>query len=184
MQRGDDGILPGFERLECLWRSVESIKPWLENFYKISPSELVGLPFHFWSQMILCVTVLKYLLVLEDPAWDCQAVRNTVDLISTIDCMIQRLDLGSKEPGLQCDDNLFKLFSNLLSKCRMWAGARSDMASRIQHVDARSCQSADPGAASHNSYIPDLDRMVWMQSMDLESDQWFEDAMGWLTASS
>ena len=134
--------------------------------------------------MILCVTVLKYLLVLEDPAWDCQAVRNTVDLISTMNCMIQRLDLGSKEPGLQCDDNLFKLFSNLLSKCRMWAGARSDMASRIQHVDARSCQSADPGAASHNSYIPDLDRMVWMQSMNLESDQWFEDAMGWLTASS
>jgi hypothetical protein len=81
-KRTDGGLFPGFDRLECLWRSAESIKSWLDSFYKISPSELVDLPFHFWSQMVLCVAVLKYLVVLEDPVWDCQAVRNTVDVIS------------------------------------------------------------------------------------------------------
>ncbi|KAI8626418.1 putative C6 transcription factor [Xylariaceae sp. FL1651] len=176
-QRSDGGLLPGFERLACLWRSVECIKSWLDNFYKIPPSELVGLPFHFWSQMILCITVLKYLSVLGDPAWDCQAVRNTVDLISTMDWMVQKLDLASKEPSVQCDDNLFKLLSRLLYKCREWANGWWNMVPQIPDV------GVDSGVTS-GSHIPDLDQMVWMQSMDLENDQWLESVLGESTAFS
>lgn len=173
--RSDGGHLPGFERLKCLWRSVESIKSWLDNFYNISTSDLVGLPFHFWSQMILCIMILKYLSVLEDPAWNCQEVRNTVDLIATIDCMIQKLDRVSIESSLQCDDSLFNLLSKLLNKCRVWADARLGMVSQIQDAEAVPYQSTDPSKTSHNSYIPDLDQMAWVQSMDLENDRWFED---------
>jgi hypothetical protein len=161
----DGGRLPGLERLKCLWWSVESIKSWLDNFYKIPPSDLVGLLFHFWSQIILCITILKYLSVLEDPAWNREEVRNTVDLVATIDCMIQKLGRVCIEANLQCDDSLFNLLSKLLSKCRVWAGTRLNVASQMQ----------DPGETSQNSYIPDLDQMIWMQSMDLENDQWFED---------
>ncbi|KAK9418998.1 hypothetical protein SUNI508_07519 [Seiridium unicorne] len=92
--------IAGFERLECLWRSVENIKSWLDAFYKSPPPALVGLPFHFWSQMIMCVTILKYLSTLADPSWDCQAVRNTIDLTSTMDRMVEKLDLASREPGV------------------------------------------------------------------------------------
>jgi hypothetical protein len=159
---------------------VESVKSWLDNFYRIPPSTFMGLPFHFWSQMIMCVTVLKYLSVLEDPAWDCQAVRNTVDLLVTIDRIVQRLDLGCKEPSLQCDDNLIRLLSKLLSKCRVWASARLNVAPYIPGAEARSWRGGDPcSTTSRNSNIPDLDQMVWMQTMDLENDQWFEEAMGW-----
>jgi hypothetical protein len=42
-----------FQRLECLWQSVENIKSWLDEFYRIPCSKLVGQPFHLWSQMIL-----------------------------------------------------------------------------------------------------------------------------------
>jgi hypothetical protein len=175
--RSDGGLLPGFERLECLWQSVENIKSWLDNFYNIPTSELVGFPFHFWSQMIRCVTVLKYLSVLEDPAWDRQAVRNTVDLISTMDRMVRKLDLGSEELCLQCDDDLFKLLSKLLNRCRVWADAQWNV------PDTGSQHSAKSNAASHSSSIPELDEMFWIQSMDLESDQWFENVLGWPTAS-
>ncbi|OQD84094.1 hypothetical protein PENANT_c014G00180 [Penicillium antarcticum] len=72
-RRGDGGILLGFERLHCLWQSVENIKSWLDNFYEIPSSKLVGQPFHFWSQMILSITLLKYLSTLKDPDWDFQA---------------------------------------------------------------------------------------------------------------
>ncbi|KAH8701970.1 hypothetical protein BGW36DRAFT_109180 [Talaromyces proteolyticus] len=178
-QRTDVGVLPGFERLESLWRSVESIKSLMDNFYNIPPSELVGLPFHFWSQMILCITVLKYLSVLEDPAWDRRAVQNTVDIMSTMEYMIQKLELTSQELGLQCDDNLFRLLSKLFSKCQVWAAERWNLASQLQDIG----QNADPCASTLNSSIPDLDQMIWMQSMDLESDQWFDDMMGWPTTS-
>lgn len=139
------------------------------------------LPFHFWSQMILCVTVLKYLSVLEDPGWGRQVVRSTVDIISTMDSVTQKLDLSSDELGPRSDENLFMLLSKLLTKCRIWAVVRLSQGSLDK--DGESCQSADP-ATTKTGYMPDLDHMVWMQSMDLESDQWLEDAMGWLAGSS
>ncbi|KFY78967.1 hypothetical protein V498_09002 [Pseudogymnoascus sp. VKM F-4517 (FW-2822)] len=178
--RSDSGDLPGFERLKCLWGSVESIKSWLDNFYNLAPADLVGLPFHFWSQMILCVTILKYLSVLDDPAWNRQDVRNTVDLLATVDAMIQKLDRVCAEANLQCDDSLFNLLSKLLGKCRVWADVRLDVASQIQGVDgAAASHGACPAenSQSGSSSIPDLDQMMWLQTMDLENDNWFEDAL-------
>lgn len=171
-------MLLEFQRLECLWQSVENIKSWLDELYRIPCSKLVGQPFHFWSQMILTITLLKYLSTLKDPEWDCQAVRNTVDLTSTMDCMLQKLDLSSKEPELQCNDHLLKLLSKLLSKCRLWAEARLTMASQLQDMETRPCRSANSDTTSHNHHIPDLDQIIWMQSMDLGDDQWFEDVLG------
>jgi hypothetical protein len=157
-----------------LWQSVENIKSWLDNFYRIPAPKLVGQPFHFWSQMILSITLLKYLSTLKDPNWDCQAVRNTVHLISTMDCLLQKLDLSSKEPELQCNDHLLKFLSKLLSRCRVWAEARWNMASQIQEP----CRNPNTDTISQPHHIPDLDQMVWMQSMDLGDDQWFEDVLG------
>lgn len=127
--------------------------------------------------MILCVTILKYLSVLEDPGWDRQEVRNKVDLIATIDLIIQKLDRVCIESSLQCDDSLFDLLSKLLGKCRVWAGTRLNMASQLQNAEAGPCHGANPSETSHDSGIPDLDQMMWMQSMDLENDQWIEDAL-------
>jgi len=156
----------GFQRLECLWRSVENIKSWLDSFYNIPCARLIGQPFHFWSQMILTVTLLKYLSTLKDPDWDCQAVRNTVHLISTMDSVLQRLELGCREPELQCDDHFLKYLSKLISRCRGWAEARLNVAP----------QTSDAHGQLH--HIPDLDQMGWLQSMDLGDDQWFEDVLG------
>ncbi|KAL2786274.1 hypothetical protein BJX66DRAFT_37334 [Aspergillus keveii] len=163
---GNGGVPLGFQRLECLWRSVENIKSWLDNFYTIPTANLIGQPFHFWSQMILTVTLLKYLSTLRDPDWDCQAVRNTVHLISTLDSMLQKIELTSREPELQCDDHLLKYLTKLIARCRGWAEARWNVASQTPH---------NAGARHH---IPDLDQMAWLQSMDLGDDQWFETALG------
>ncbi|EGC47877.1 C6 transcription factor [Histoplasma capsulatum var. duboisii H88] len=179
-RQSDSWILPGFERLECLWQSVENIKAWLDDFYKIPCSKLPGQPFHFWSQMILTITLLKYLSTLKDPEWDCHAVRNKVHLISTMDHLLQKLALSSKEPELQCDDHLLKYLSKLLARCRVWGETRWNMASQVQDVESRQADRATtPDTTSHShSHIPDLDQMAWMQSMDLGDDQWFEDVLG------
>lgn len=177
-RRNDDGINLGFERLECLWLSVENIKSWLKSFCEIPCSKLVGQPFHFWSQMILSITLLKYLSTLKDPEWDCQVVRNTVNLISAIDSMLQRIELGSKGPEIQCNDHLLKYLSKLLSRCRMWAEPRWHITTQVQDVEARGSRSVNPDANSHNYQVPDLDQMIWMQSMDLGNEQWFEDVLG------
>ncbi|KAI0430442.1 hypothetical protein F5Y09DRAFT_355962 [Xylaria sp. FL1042] len=179
-----DGLSLGYLRLECLWRSVESIKRWVDKIYEVPPSDLVGFPFHFWAQMIQCITILKYLSTLEDPTWDCQAVRNTVDLISTMDRLVQQLDMASKEPGLQCDDSLFQLLSRLLCRCRAWANAWWNFAPQVQGMDTSSNQNAEFSPTRHRHNIPDLDQMVWMQSIDLDNDQWLENVLGDATAFS
>ncbi|KAK9482625.1 C6 transcription factor [Lipomyces starkeyi] len=178
----DDELLPGFGRIECLWQSVKAIKTWLDIFYRIPPAECVGLPFHFWSQAIRCTTMLKYLSILEDPAWDYHAVRNTVNLLSVLDWMPKKLDLASKEAGLQADDDLFKLFSKLLSRSREWAETIFNMSSlspsRMQDYELAPARSGNLGTITVTNNIPDMDQMSWIQEMDLESDKWFEDVLG------
>jgi hypothetical protein len=61
------GLSQGFERLSCLWQSVENIKSLLDTFYKIPNYKLIGQPFHFWSQMMLSITLLKYTSPPKDP---------------------------------------------------------------------------------------------------------------------
>ena len=173
-QTGGSDPMLGFQRIECLWQSVECIKAWLDAFYTIPCSQLLGQPFHFWSQMILNITLLKYLSTLQDPEWDCQAVRNTVDLISTMDCMLQKLTLISKEPELQCDDHLLTYLSKLFTKCREWAECRWNPPSQIQDVEPSSQSAGTTGQAHH---IPDLDQIFWMQSMDLGDDQWLDSVL-------
>ncbi|KAL4774742.1 hypothetical protein BDW60DRAFT_205301 [Aspergillus nidulans var. acristatus] len=188
-----------FRRLECLWQSVENIKSWLDNFYGIPSSKLAGQPFHFWSQMILTVTLLKYLSTLKDPDWDCEAVRNTVHLISTLDRMLQQLDLASKEPELQeCGDHLLMFLSKLLRRSRVWGEARWNLEqgpctlqgqSQMDDVQTSCLSSTAPAPVNaesdatgqrqtYNYYVPDLDQMVFMQSMDLGDDTWFENVLG------
>jgi hypothetical protein len=177
-QRIDSGLLPGFERLECLWRSVETVKSWLDIVYRIPPAKCVGLPFHFWSQMIRTITILKHLSTLQDPAWDCQAVLNKVDVMSVMDWMAKKLDLVSEEAGLQPDNDIFKLLSKLLSGSRAWAAAKWNMPAQMQAEDVAPPQT-DLGATGVYVNVQDLDQMAWMYSMDLENEKWFEDVLGW-----
>lgn len=127
--------------------------------------------------MILSITLLKYLSTLKDPDWDCQVVRNTVHLIPAMDCMVQKLDLCCEEPELQCDDHLLRYLAKLLVRCRVWGEARWDMTSRPRDVDHRSSHAVD-AATTPRHRIPDLDRMAWMQSMDLDDEKWFEEVLG------
>ncbi|KAL4780363.1 C6 transcription factor [Aspergillus varians] len=176
----DNGV--GLTRLECLWHSVENIKSWLDAFQRIPSATLIGLPFHFWSQMVLTITLLKYLSTLRDPDWDVRAVRDTVSLVQTIDWMRQRLELGGREAGLQFDDHLLAFLAKLLSRCRMWAEGRWDVVvesgSEAGSQSQSQSQIQDMETRNHGGSIPDLDQMVWMQDMDLGDDRWFEDVLG------
>ena len=77
--------------------------------------------------------------------WDCQAVRNTVRLISTIDCMLQKFDLCNKEPELQCGDHLLKYLSKLLSRYRGWAEARWNLVAQIPRRETSPRQGQNGG---------------------------------------
>ncbi|KAK4237808.1 hypothetical protein C8A03DRAFT_15696 [Achaetomium macrosporum] len=192
---GQLALVPGFERLECFWRSVEGIKSWLDHFYRMPPAKCVGLPSHFWAQTIWCNAILKHLSTHPDPALDCRAVRHRVNLLSTLDWMVVKLDMVSNEvdgdvqssPG----DNLFKVFSRLFSRARTWAEARWDVVpSQGQGGQGEElCQPHSPDddhrrhAMGMDDGVLDVEDMSWMHSMDLDNDKWFEDVLGWSPAN-
>jgi hypothetical protein len=172
----ESAFLPGYERIGSLWRSVESVKAWLDAFYKLPAAQCLGLPFHFWSQLIRCTTILKYLTTLDDPAWDCQAVRQKVDIMEVLEWMSKKLNLISEEAGLQSNDDLFKLLSKLLSGSREWVETRFKKSSSEMPANE---VLPDIHTTSLEADMPDLDYIPWLQSMDLENDKWFEEVLGW-----
>lgn len=114
----DDTPLPGYGRLEILWKSMESLKRWLEAFYRMSPSTCIGLPFHFWSQLVRCTVILKYLSTLDDPAWDCRAVQKDISIVSALETISQKLDETSREASPESDDDAYRLLSKLMGRSR------------------------------------------------------------------
>ncbi|KAL3480219.1 hypothetical protein BJX99DRAFT_36825 [Aspergillus californicus] len=188
-------IIPGFERLTSLWHSVQNIKFWLEHFSQVPSAAFIAQPFHFWSQMVLVITLLKYLSTLNDPDWDCRAVQSTVNLIETMDWMAQKLEEGGREVELAgVSDHLLGYLGKLLRRCRGWAEGKmataqsrdrnegQDIAGGCRLVGSEVGPESEtdiPGHGhSHIHQIPDLDQIVWLQSMDLGDEQWFKDVLG------
>lgn len=99
--------------------------------------------------------------------------------------------MTSKEAGLQSDDDLFKLLSKLLTRSREWVAAKWNISSERHENDdvqvvvdrpstqGRSSEFEALTSGGNVDGIPDLDGIPWIQSMDLESDKWFEEVLGW-----
>lgn len=163
-----------FERLDCLWRSVGNIKSWFDNFLNVDPDHLIGLPAHFWSQMVMCLLILKYLSTLDDPSWDHSAVRNAVDIITTINKCLSVLEKTAMHPKLSEGDNFFSLLANLLTKCRDWAVAAIS-SSWDAHPSAITRGDSHTVTQLCSVRIPEIGQITGFQAMDLENDGWFEE---------
>ncbi|KAI1762953.1 putative C6 transcription factor [Hypoxylon sp. FL1150] len=157
----------GFERLECLWRSVNAIKSWLDIFYTLPPPTVSGCPFPLRAQLARCLVVLFRLSTLEDPAWDRQAVRGTVDLLLVLDQIATKLDIASRESGEQSGDEIFAQFSKAMRTFRAWAATKIAPEEPV----------ADP-AWSYAGTTPTVGYGMMdnnpMMMMDIGHDGWFE----------
>ena len=85
---------------------MNAIKSWLDAFFKLPPPACLGCPFLFGAQMSRCLVTLYRLSTYADPAWDCQAVCNTVDLLLVLDRIVEQLEVISNEAGESSTDDL------------------------------------------------------------------------------
>ncbi|CAK7237307.1 hypothetical protein SBRCBS47491_009931 [Sporothrix bragantina] len=200
------GRLPVLEHIACLWRSVYAIKAWLDAYHAILPSTYVGVPFFFWFQLVRCVVLLKHLSTFKDPAWDCQAVRNAVDMGSMLSWMAAKADEASKEAGEQSDDDLFRRVSSIMRMSQAWMAAKQRAASvaakethtHLPHEAAAhsvptnqygntsggydgSMSATTSDMANENLVIP-VDPS-WTNAFDMSEEMWLEDMIGWPMAT-
>ncbi|KAF3399518.1 hypothetical protein DPV78_007037 [Talaromyces pinophilus] len=157
---GSSAAASGFERLDSLWRSVNAIKSWFDVFFSLSSPACRSLSFPFWAQLARCLVTLIRLSVLEDPSWDCVAVRKMADLRLVLDGMAQKL--SCTEGDLQVEDDLFAQFPRMA--CILGAMFGPKMAPEEQ---------SDQGAAWTDVLGDNMDPgliMPWM--IGVGNDEW------------
>ncbi|XXG98168.1 hypothetical protein Hte_004489 [Hypoxylon texense] len=163
--------MTGFERLECLWRSVNAIKSWLDIFFTLPSITLSSLSFLLRAQLARCLVVLYRLSTLEDPSWDRQAVRSTVDLLLVLDRVADKLEIGSREIGEQSSDEVFIQFSRVIRTFRGWASTKiapEEPAVEPTWSYAGTTPNVGYGMMDSNP----------MMMMDIGSERWFEEFLG------
>ncbi|KAK1759801.1 hypothetical protein QBC47DRAFT_294045 [Echria macrotheca] len=187
------------ERLECLWRSVHAIKGWLDVFFTMSPGDYALMPFGFGAQLARCLVTLCRLSVLQDPAWDRQAVRATVDVVAVLDRIGDMLGLLTSNS----EDTMFSGFLVVIRMFRAWtasklavppltssgpgAGPGSLASSGEGEVwsatgtgmgyDGSGGGSGSGGMVVDEAML-DLNQMAVMQEIDLLNDRWLDDFFG------
>ncbi|PYH97320.1 hypothetical protein BO71DRAFT_396305 [Aspergillus ellipticus CBS 707.79] len=175
---GSSGSMAGFEHLECLWRSLYAVKSWLDVFYTIPPAAYVGFPFFFWFQFVRCLVILKHLSTFDDPAWDLQAVRNTVDMHALLDWMAEKAELASQEAGERSDDDLFRRVGRMLRMSQRWVIAKQRAATQAAE-GSTSLYSDGPDLAPAEEDMLDMTDMAWMDALESGDGTWLEEVLGW-----
>lgn len=168
------GNVPGFERLECLWRCVNAIKGWFDGFHEVSPQLYPGLPFFVWAQSIRCITVLKRLSMLQDPAWDCETVRRTVDVLEILDWMAIKMEMASREVGEKSNDDFFMKMSRILRWCR-------DMRTQVEQylpADSVGYSIDNTAGIDVNKCVMDQTGIGTMPTEDFSNELWIQQMFG------
>ncbi|PYI11735.1 hypothetical protein BO78DRAFT_413544 [Aspergillus sclerotiicarbonarius CBS 121057] len=172
----ETGSTTGFEPLESLWRALYAAKSWLDVFYTIPPAAYVGFPFFFWFQLVRCVVILKHLSTFDDPAWDRQAVRNTVGMLTLLEWMAEKAELASQEAGERSDDDLFRRVGRMLRLSQRWVIAKQRAAT--QAAGSIPPYDEEPLATAGDDIL-NAPEMAWMDALESGDGTWFEEVLGW-----
>lgn len=84
-------------RLECLERMLACADAWLRIFFSMPEAALLELPLAIFWQLQHTVVALFRLTMLDDPAWDRDNVRRTVDVFEMLERLAANLE---RVPGL------------------------------------------------------------------------------------
>lgn len=81
-----------WRRYEIYYGCLMSIKAWIDTFLS-APFELhTSMPYIIYPQMVHIFMGLHKMTILQDPAWDQDAMRQVIDLIPTLDKIIKTFD--------------------------------------------------------------------------------------------
>ncbi|KAI1431912.1 hypothetical protein GGR50DRAFT_677217 [Xylaria sp. CBS 124048] len=161
---GCRGLEHNPQRIRSLCKTAKCLVSWFIHFVATPPSDLVGLPSHFWSQMLQCLAIVKYIHSLRNPA-QYQGVRSYIDIAPTLLLVIERLMMVSQEPNVGSEDGFFKLLGRFL---------RDFLACVLRRQGSTDRQEREVDRVDH---IPELDQMGWLHMMDLQSDVWRDEIL-------
>jgi len=156
--------MTGPQHLQCLCTSLEAAKSFVDLTFMMPPARWIEMPLHFRIQFMRCLVALYRLSVHEDPAWDKQAVRKTIDLMAVFDHVITSMEQRSVEIGDPDDDIIIHL-------CKVMKGFRAFCAPKLAPDETTLRESNSQAAMDEDFLFPEF--------MDLADDAWLQDVLGW-----
>ncbi|KAL4780056.1 hypothetical protein BJX76DRAFT_361179 [Aspergillus varians] len=115
---------PGFQRIECLYACLNTVKLAFENFFRIPLAEYSGLSFPFFTQVARYLIALSKLSTLSDPGWDDNQARSTVDVLQVIDQLINNIQHAKAANGEQCTGGPLDKSTGIFTSVRTWCAAK------------------------------------------------------------
>lgn len=86
---------PATQRVEYLYTCLQVVKAAMENFLKIPRTEYPVASFSLFVQLARYIKILVVLSTLNDPTWDTNVVRQTVDVLQFVDQVLSNIQLAS-----------------------------------------------------------------------------------------
>ncbi|KAL4770282.1 hypothetical protein BDW60DRAFT_192888 [Aspergillus nidulans var. acristatus] len=106
---------------DCHYQTLQSIRAFFDIILRFTPVDWAGFPFHFWVQEIRCTSVLIRLSL--SPSYR-DEVRNTVDVLSVIDLVSDKLKGAATEMGETSPEDLFGTLYRIGRMLRAFIGPK------------------------------------------------------------
>ena len=165
---------PGFQRLESLWAALQAIKSWYELFFRFSPATYVGVSMGVYAQFAHCLVALSRLSSFEHPDWDLKLARETCNLSTILDQIIDRFARVKVEANLDCsnreDIDVFSSNSRRVTAIKQWWNAK---------LAAEQSTSTETAASASDQVDENIaaDPMLTGPPIDFSDDSWLRDIL-------
>ncbi|KAH7323909.1 hypothetical protein BKA65DRAFT_76605 [Rhexocercosporidium sp. MPI-PUGE-AT-0058] len=153
----------GLQHLQCMCDCLSATKSFIDLLFSMPQAGYLGMPLHYRMQCMRCLAALYRLSVHEDPGWDKQAVRNTIDLMAVFDRII--INLEQRSAGIENPDE-----DVMIQVCKVMKGFRAFCSTKL--VQEETLMGENSGQAMSDPDIPPY-------FMDLTDDSWLQDVLGW-----
>ncbi|GKZ35630.1 hypothetical protein AbraIFM66950_006330 [Aspergillus brasiliensis] len=117
--------VPDLQRLEGLHACLQTAKSALDSFFQLSSTDdYIGMSFPFFNYLARSILVVMTLSTMNDPIWDTNLVRSTVDVLWILDRLISEVQEAKASRGEESesangflDKSAKKLISLRASAC-------------------------------------------------------------------
>ncbi len=155
-------------RLECLERVLACADAWFRIFFSMPDTALLELPLAIFWQLHHNTAALFRLTVLDDPAWDRDAVRRTVDVFEMLERLAVNLEHVPGLTGRNADDEDDAVCESVRAIREMKGNWEAEVAAASQ---GRGAVADLPGFAGDED-----------AGMNFLNDPWLSDMFGGWTA--
>lgn len=158
---------PGFQKVDYLYICLSTVKLAFENFFKIPSDEYHGISFPLFTQLARYLIVLSKLSTLNDPAWDTNLAKSTVDVLQVIDQLINNIQHAKAADGEESVGGLLDKSTGIFTSVRSWCAARLMEGNGVEGGDSYNadCQLDDHHDTQLETLL--LEDSWWRDSFDV-----------------